>query len=60
MPDSWSKAEGVYIPKEENSAGISMFHPISLLDIDGKIMFGSLANRLVVFLLWNGYIDTSV
>ena len=31
VPESWSKAEGVYIPKEENSAGISMFCPISLL-----------------------------
>ena len=59
MPDSWSKAEGVYIPKE-NLAGISMFHPISLLDIDGKIIFGILANRLVAFLPWNGYTDTSV
>ena len=60
MSDSWSKAEGVYIPKEENLAGISMFCPISLLDIDGKIMFGILANRLAAFLLQNGYINTSV
>ena len=62
VPDSWSKAEGVwvYIPKVENLAGISMFHPISLLDIDGKIMFGILANRLAAFLLQNGYINTSV
>ena len=60
VPDSWSTAQGVYIPKEENSAGINMFHPISLLDVDGKIMFGILANRLAAFLLQNGYIDTSV
>ena len=60
MPDSWSKAEGVYIPKEENLAGISMFCPISLLDIDDKIMFGILANRLAAFLLRNGYMNTSV
>ena len=58
VPDSWSKAEGVYIP--ENSAGINMFHPISLLDIDGNNMFGILANRLATFLLQNGYINTSV
>ena len=60
VSDSWSKAEGVYIPKEENSVGISMFCPISLLDMDGKIMFGILANRLAAFLLQNGYINTSV
>ena len=60
MPDSWSKAEGVCIPKEENLAGINMFHPISLLGVDGKIMFGILANSLAAFLLQNGYIDMSV
>ena len=60
VPEQWSKAEGVYIPKEENSSRIGMFCPISLLDVDGKIMFGILVGRLASFLLKNGYIDTSV
>ena len=60
VPETWNKAEGVYIPKEENSQGISMFWPISLLDVDGKIFMGIFAARMASFLLANGYIDTSV
>ena len=61
MPDSWSKAEGVYIPKE-GELSRNQFVPVQypFLDVDGKIMFGILANRLAAFLLQNGYIDTSV
>ena len=60
VPETWNKAEGVYIPKEENSQGISMFQPISLLDVDGKIFIGIFAARMASFLLANDYIDTSV
>ena len=34
VPLSWSEAEGVYIPKEENSSTLSQFRPISLLNVD--------------------------
>ena len=60
VPETWNKAEGVYIPKEENSQGISMFQPILLLDVDGKIFMGIFAARMASFLLANGYIDTPV
>ena len=46
VPETWNKAEGVYIPKEENSQGISMFQPISLLHVDGKIFMGIFAARM--------------
>ena len=52
----WTTAEGVYIPKEENSATLSQFRPISLLNTDGKIFFGILAKRTMSFLLANEYI----
>ena len=57
---SWNKTEGIYLPKEENSIGIPAFHPISLLNVDGKIFFGILARRLSKFLIGNGYIDMSI
>ena len=56
----WTTAEGVYIPTEENSATLSQFRPISLLNTDSKIFFGILAKRTMSFLLANGYIDDSV
>ena len=60
VPKEWSKAEGVYIPKEKNAERIETFRPISLLNIDGKIMMGILAGRLSKYLLVNGFIDTAV
>ena len=56
----WTTAEGVYIPKEKNSAALGQFRPISLLNTDGKIFFGILAKRTMSFLLANGFIDDSV
>jgi hypothetical protein len=62
VPLSWSKAEGVYIPKEENSISntLGQFRPISLLNVEGKIMFGILAERMSSFVLENGLINTYV
>ena len=54
---SWNKAEGIYLPKEEHSFGISAFCPIFLLNMGGKIFFGILARRLSKFSIGNGYID---
>ena len=58
VPLSWSAAEGVYIPKEESSSTLGQFRPISLLNVEGKIMFGILAERISSFVLENGYINT--
>ncbi|XP_072047083.1 uncharacterized protein [Amphiura filiformis] len=60
VPLSWSTAEGVYIPKEECSNTLSQFRPISLLNVEGKIMFGILAERISSFVLENGFVNTSV
>ena len=60
ISDQWMIADGVYIPKEQNSKDINQFRPISLLNVEGKIFFAVLASRLTKYLLTNEYIDTSV
>ena len=54
------QAEGVWIPKEENSTKLEQFRSISLLNVEGKVFFSILARRLTDFLLKNTYIDTSM
>ena len=53
-------AEGVFIPKEQNSTEINQFRPITLLNVEGKIFFSVMASRLTKYLTENGYIDISV
>ena len=60
LTDAWLKADGCFIPKEENSKGIKMFRTISLLNVEGKICLAILARRFNKFLLRNSYIDTTV
>ena len=38
IPDQWRVAEGVWIPKEENSTQLDQFCSISLLCVEGKIL----------------------
>ena len=57
--EQWMPADGVYIPKEQNSTEIK-FRPISLLNVEGKIFFSVMALRLTKYLSENGYINTSV
>ena len=59
VTERWAIAEGIYLPKEESSKEIGQFRPVSLLNIDGKIMFGILAKRIIDFVTENGYIDES-
>ena len=56
----WMRAEGVYIPKEQDSTTINQFRPISLLNVEGKIFFSVMAARLTSYLLENKYLDVSV
>lgn len=56
----WRSAEGVWIPKEEKSITIEQFRSISLLNVEGKIFFSVLSQRLSDYLLKNQYIDPSV
>jgi len=53
----WYLAEGIYLPKEEESKDIGQFRTISLLNVDGKVYFGILAARVMKFVQANGYID---
>ena len=53
-------ADGVYIPKEQNSSGLNQFRPISLLNVEGKIFFSVMAGRLTKYLMENKYLDVSV
>ncbi|RXN08794.1 reverse transcriptase [Labeo rohita] len=56
----WRHAEGVWIPKEENSSNIEQFRVIPLLSVEGKIFFSIVARRMTEFLLQNEYIDIAV
>ena len=56
----WAEADGVYIPKKELSKLLNQFRPISLLNVEGKIFFGVLIERLVQFVLVNCLADTSM
>lgn len=60
IPEQWRVAEGVWIPKEENSRKIDQFRIISLLCVEAKIFFSAVSNRLCTFLSKNKFIDTSV
>merc|ERR1712240_820684 len=60
VSDQWNTADGVYIPKEQDSSSINQFRPISLLNVEGKIFFSVMASRLSTFLLENNYLDVSV
>ena len=53
-------ADRMYIPKEQSSKDINQFRPISLLNVEGKILFAVLASRLTKYLLTSESIDTSV
>ena len=60
LVEDWGKAEGVYLPKEQNAEKIGQFRPISIINVTCKIYMGILAKRTVTYLQGNGYIDESV
>ncbi|KAK3735128.1 hypothetical protein RRG08_054480 [Elysia crispata] len=60
ISEQWMSADGVYIPKEQNSTEINQFRPISLLNVEGQIFFSVMASCLTKYLTENGYINTSV
>ncbi|KAJ3605395.1 hypothetical protein NHX12_027442, partial [Muraenolepis orangiensis] len=59
IPDQWRVAEGVWIPKEENSTQLDQFRIISLLCVEAKVFFSAVSKRLCTYLAENTYIDTS-
>ena len=60
IPDSWRKAEGVFIPKEDGATVVSKFRTINLCNVEGKLQLGLLAGKITQFTVGNGYIDTSI
>ncbi|KAL4001244.1 hypothetical protein ACER0C_006543 [Sarotherodon galilaeus] len=60
VANQWRQAEGVWIPKEERSKNINQFQTISLLSVEGKVLFSVVTKRLTEYLLKNSYIDNSV
>ncbi|XP_061093280.1 uncharacterized protein LOC133125737 [Conger conger] len=60
IPEQWRVAEGVWIPKEENSTQLDQFRIISLLCVEAKVFFSAISRRLSTYLVKNTYIDTSV
>uniref|UniRef100_UPI00358F4A9D uncharacterized protein n=1 Tax=Myxine glutinosa TaxID=7769 RepID=UPI00358F4A9D len=57
VPSQWTRAEGVYIPKQEEAVTLQQFRPISLLDVDGKILMSVFAARLSGFIRGNGSVQ---
>lgn len=51
---------GILIPKEQKYSTIDQFRQISLLNVEGKIFFSVVAQRLSVFLQKNNFVDTLV
>ena len=60
LPKEWQLAEGCFVPKGENSEGLSEFRTISLLSVECKMYFSLQSKRVVKYLIGNQYIDTSV
>ncbi|XP_012938538.1 uncharacterized protein LOC106011905 [Aplysia californica] len=56
----WCRAEGVYLPKEQNAKEIGQFRPISIINVTCKIFMGILTKRTVAYLQSNGYVDETV
>ena len=59
-PEQWSMAEGIFIAKILEASDIGDFRVIAKTNVEGKIFFGIIAQRLTRFLLDNGFINTSV
>ena len=60
IPLSWRVGEAVLIPKEEDRTKPELFRNITLTNVSGKMLFQVLANRLLSYMVGNGYIDQSI
>ena len=59
ISNSWRKAEGIFIPKEDGAVKVEKFRTISFLNVEPKLSFAILAKKMINFTLQNGYIDTA-
>ena len=60
MSETWRKADGVLIPKEDGASKIEKFRTISLLNAEGKIFWKLKADKLTQYVMKNKYIDASI
>lgn len=60
VPECSCRADGVYIPKEENLLTFGQFCPMSHVIFEGNVFFNVLARRLTSYSLWNNYIVTTI
>ena len=60
ISDTWRKAEGVLIPKEDGAKEIGKFRTISLLNVEGKLFWKLKANAFTTFIMRNQYIDEAI
>ena len=60
VSNSWRRAEGIFIPKEDGAVKVEKFRTISFLNVEPKLSFGVLAKKMINFTLANGYIDTAI
>ena len=60
ISNSWRKAEGIFIPKEDGAVKVEKFRTISFLNVEPKLSFAILAKKMINFTLQNGYIDTAI
>ena len=57
IPKSFGIAFIILIPKDQNSLDDpSLFRPIACLNVEGKVLWGILARRLIAFCRANGYL----
>lgn len=60
IPKSWRREGGVMIPKEKDASNIDQFQQINLLNVEGKIFFSIVAQRMMIYLKQNHMVGTSV
>ncbi|XP_016102606.1 uncharacterized protein [Sinocyclocheilus grahami] len=60
IPKTWRRAGGVLIPKEKDALNINQFRKINLLNVEGKIFFSIVPQRMTTYLKQNKLIDTSI
>ena len=60
VPEVCTRQDGVHIAKKELASLLNTFHPISLLSVEGKILFNITETHLPKFFLDDGLVDTSI
>ena len=60
IPETWRRAEGVLIPKEDKARKVDRYRTISLLNVEGKIFWKLKSNKITEYIIKNNYIDRSI